>query len=63
MTQKKIKVKQTVTHFRNASVGVVLRCYNTLLPIDVDNLMWENVRNQVQEGFLSYSIISNSKTT
>jgi hypothetical protein len=25
--------------------------------------MWENVRNQVQEGFLSYSIISNSKTT
>jgi hypothetical protein len=34
----------TVTHFRNALRGVVLKCYNALPIKDADYLVWENLK-------------------
>jgi hypothetical protein len=35
---------QTVIHFRNALRGEVRKWYNALPLMDVDNLVWKNVK-------------------
>jgi hypothetical protein len=42
---------QTVTHFRNALRREVLKWYNALLLLDVENLNWEIVKTQFQQDF------------
>jgi hypothetical protein len=38
--------QKTRTHFRNAHRGELLKWYSALPLMDVDNLIWENVRTQ-----------------
>ncbi len=38
---------QTVTHFRNALRGGVLKWYNALPLLDIDNLNWDSVKTKI----------------
>jgi hypothetical protein len=42
---------QTVTYFINAIRGEVLKWYNALPLMDVDNLIWENVKTLFEKDF------------
>ena len=49
---------QTVTHFRNAIRGEVLKWYNAQPLVDVDNLEWENVKTQFENDFHATPTVS-----
>jgi hypothetical protein len=49
---------QTVTHFRNALRGKVLKWYNALLLLDVESLNWVEVRTQFKQHFRGTPTIS-----
>ena len=49
---------QTLTHFRNALRGEVLKWYNALPLLDVDNINWENVKTQYEQDFRATPTIS-----
>jgi hypothetical protein len=44
-------VLQTVTHFRNALRGEVLKWYNALSLLHIDNLNWDNVKTQFEKDY------------
>jgi hypothetical protein len=49
---------QTVTHFRNAIRVEILKWYNALPLMDVDNLIWENVKTQFESDFRATPTVS-----
>ena len=49
---------QTVTHFRNALRGEVLKWYNALPLLDIDNLDWTRVKAQFERDFRASPTIS-----
>ena len=42
---------KTKSRFKNALRVEVLKWYNALPFMDIDNLMWENVRTQFEQDF------------
>jgi hypothetical protein len=49
---------QTVTHFRNTLRGEVLKWYNALPLLDIDNLNWDTGRNQFEKDYQAAPTIS-----
>ncbi len=49
---------QTITHFRNALRGEVLKWYNALPLLDIDNLDWEIVCTQFEQDYRAAPTIS-----
>jgi hypothetical protein len=47
-----------VTHFRNALKIEVLNLHNALPLIDVDNLIWENVKIQFEKDYRATPTVS-----
>ena len=49
---------QTVTHFRNALKGEVLKWFNALPPLNTDNLNWKVVNTQFEQDFRASHLVS-----